>query len=344
MNGSAGPRPAAGRPPFWRDARRQAVALQILFVVAVGLALWVAAKALEASMIRQNVRLDWGFFSQPAGFEVSALTTTINLKTLSLTRYGPNSTYAEAIIAGAFNTVKVAVLGITFALVLGLLVGVARLSKNWLVSRLALVYIELLRNTPLLVQLFFWYFAFFLQLPNGTVEHPAIKLLGNLVVLMNRGLAIGGVLTTRFDRETVDGGFQMTSEFAALVLGLAVYTSAFIAEIIRGGILALPRGQMEAARSLGLSYPQALRHVVLPQALRIVIPPLGSQFLNLTKNSSLAIGVGFADMMSAANTVSSQSFRALETFTAVTLGYLAMSLAISGFLNLIRARLALRGA
>ncbi len=335
---------AAARAPFWRDARKQAVALQILFVAAVVLSVWLGAKTLEASLVRQNIRLDWRFFSQPAGFEVSALTTTINLKTWSLTQYGRDSTYAEAIIAGAFNTVKVAILGIVLALIIGLFIGVARLSKNWLVNRIALVYVELLRNTPLLVQLFFWYFAFFLQLPNGTAAHPAARLFGGLIVLTNRSLAIGGTVTTSFDRETVNGGFQMTSEFAALVLGLAVYTSAFIAEIIRGGILALPRGQTEAARSLGLSYPQALRYIVLPQALRIVIPPLGSQFLNLTKNSSLAIGVGYADMLTAANTVSSQSFRALETFTVVTLAYLAMSLLISGFLNLIRARLALRGA
>jgi general L-amino acid transport system permease protein len=135
----------------------------------------------------------------------------------------------------------------------------------------------------------------------------------------------------------------MTSEFAALVIGLGIYTSAFIAEIIRGGILAVPRGQMEAARSMGLSYRQALRLIILPQALRVTIPPLGNQFLNLTKNSSLAIGIGFADMLTSAMTVTSQSFRALETFTFVTLAYLAMSLTISAVLNLVRARLALPG-
>jgi len=343
VSGDRSPIPTA-RVPLWRDARGQAIAFQIVFVILVGLALWAGVVGVRASMFRQNIRLDWGFFSQPAGFEVSALTTTIDLKTWRLTRYGPESSYAEAIIAGGFNTVKVAILGIILAMILGLFVGVARLSKNWLVNRLASVYVEMLRNTPLLVQLFFWYFAFFLQLPNGTVDHPAVKLFGTLVVLTNRGLAIGGVVTTRFEHEVVDGGFQMTSEFGALVLGLAVYTSAFIAEIIRGGILALPRGQLEAARSLGLSYSQALRLVVLPQALRIVIPPLGNQCLNLTKNSSLAIGVGFADMLTAANTVSSQSFRSLETFTVVTLAYLAMSLAISAALNVIRVRLALSGA
>jgi len=237
----------------------------------------------------------------------------------------------------------VAFLGIALALVFGLLAGIARLSRNWLVNRLALAYVEALRNTPLLVQLFFWYFAVFLRLPNGTPERPAITLLGGAVVLTNHGLAIGGVLTERFGRQVVDGGFQMTTEFGALVLGLAVYTSAFIAEIVRGGILAVPRGQMEAARSLGLSYGQALRWIVLPQALRIVIPPLGNQFLNLTKNSSLAIGIGYAEMLTTANTISSQSFHSLEAFTFVTLAYLAMSLTIAAGLNLLRARLGLPG-
>lgn len=333
--------PAA--PRFWRDARALGILAQILFVVLLVVAVWAAKVAVERSMVRQNIRLDWGFFTHPAGFDLTALTWTVDLRTLSLKRYSPEDSYAEAMLAGLFNTVKVAVLGTALALAFGMVAGVARLSRNWLVNRLALGYVEFLRNTPLLVQLFFWYFAIFLQLPSGTAGNPALALFNGWIVLTNRSLAIGGVLTERFGRQTVDGGFQMTSEFAALVIGLAVYTSAFIAEIIRGGILAVPRGQMEAARSVGLSYRQALRLVVLPQALRIIIPPLGNQFLNLTKNSSLAIGIGFADMLTAAMTVASQSFRALETFTFVTLAYLAMSLLISAVLNLIRARLALPG-
>lgn len=329
---------------LWRDARVLAIVAQVAFIAMLGAALMGARAAVERSLIRQNIRLDWHFLSQPAGFNLTALTWTIDLRRLSLKRYSPEDSYAEAMIAGLFNTVKVAALGIVLAMVVGLTVGVARLSRNWLVSRLALAYVEILRNTPLLVQLFFWYFAVFLQLPQGTPESPAVVALNGLVVLTNRGLAVGGVLTERFGRQAVDGGFQMTSEFAALVIGLAIYTSTFIAEIIRGGILALPRGQMEAARSLGLSYWEALRLVVLPQALRIIIPPLGNQCLNLTKNSSLAIGVGFADFLTASMTVASQSFRSLETFTFVTLAYLAMSLTISGILNLIRARMALPGA
>jgi general L-amino acid transport system permease protein len=330
--------------PLWRDRRALGVVAQVLFVVLLVAGLWATRAALERSMARQNIRLDWRFFRQPAGFDLTALGWTIDLDHLSLKRYAPEDSYAEAIIAGLFNTVRVAVLGIVLATVLGLLVGIGRLSRNWLLNRLTLVYIEILRNTPLLVQLFFWYFAVFLQLPQGTPTSPALILFNGAVVLTNRGLAIGGVITERFGRQAVDGGFQMTSEFAALVAGLAVYTSAFIAEIIRGGILAVPRGQMEAARSVGLSYRGALNLVVLPQALRIIIPPLGNQFLNLTKNSSLAIGVGYADMLTSAMTVASQSFRALETFTFVTLAYLAMSLTISAVLNLVRARLALPGA
>jgi general L-amino acid transport system permease protein len=302
---------------------------------------WLGWSALSAGIARRGIRLDWGFLDQPAGFHLSALGLTVDLETLSLTRFGPDSSYAEALIAGIFNTVKVAVLGVALALTLGLLVGVARLSRNWLVNRLALAYVEVLRNTPLLVQLFFWYFALFLQLPSGAAGNPPLSLFDGFIVLTNSGLAIGGVVGERFGRTVVDGGFQMSSEFAALVIGLGVYTSAFIGEIIRGGILAIPRGQTEAARSLGLSYTQGLRLVVLPQALRLVIPPLGNQFLNLTKNSSLAIGVGFAELLTVANTISSQSFRSLEAFTIVTLAYLAMSLTISAILNLIRGALAL---
>lgn len=315
----------------------------MLFVAALVLALWGVRVAAERGMARQNIRLNWGFMRQPAGFELTALTWTIDLERLSLKRYTPEDSYAEAMIAGLFNTIKVSVAGIVLATALGLLVGIARLSTNWLVNRLALAYVEVARNTPLLVQLFFWYFAVFLRLPTGAADHPVIALFDGLVILSNRGLAIGATLTERFGRQAVDGGLQMTSEFAALLVGLTVYTAAFIAEIVRGGIAAIPRGQMEAARSSGLSYRQALRLVVLPQALRTIIPPLGNQYLNLTKNSSLAIGVGFADMLTSAMTIASQSFRALETFTFVTVAYLAMSLAISALLNLVRARLALPG-
>lgn len=331
-------------PPLWRDARALAVVAQVLFVVLLVAGIWTAKTVVERSMARQNIRMDWAFFRQPAGFQLTALTWTVDLKHLSLKHYSPEDSYAEAMIAGLFNTMKVAALGIVLAMIAGLVVGVSRLSRNWLISRLAMAYVEVLRNTPLLVQLFFWYFAVFLQLPQGTPENPAIILLNGLVVLTNRGLAVGGVMTEHFGRLAVDGGFQMTSEFVALVAGLAVYTSAFIAEIIRGGILAIPRGQTEAARSVGLSYRQALRLVVMPQALRVIIPPLGNQCLNLTKNSSLAIGIGFADLLTASMTVASQSFRALETFTFVTLAYLALSLLISAVLNVIRARLALPGA
>jgi general L-amino acid transport system permease protein len=243
-----------------------------------------------------------------------------------------------------FNTIKVAALGIILAIFLGLFVGVARLSRNWLVNHLALAYVELFRNTPLLVQLFFWYFAVLLQLPNGSPQQPPIRFFDDFFILTNAGLAFGGTVAERFGRLVVDGGVQLSTEFAALVVGLAVYTSAFIAEIIRGGILAVSRGQMEAARSLGLTHGQALRIIILPQALRIVIPPLGNQFLNLTKNSSLALGIGYAEFLTSANTVSSQALRSMEAFTFVTLGYLALSLIISGVLNLLRARLRLSPA
>ena len=335
--------PPQSPPPFWRDERKLAVAAQVLFILALVVALLAANAALQASFRRQNIRLDWGFIRQPAGFQLSALTWTIDLDTLRLKRYEPGDSAGEAMIAGLFNTIMVAVVGIALAMLLGVSVGITRLSRNWLMNRLALAYVELLRNTPLLVQLFFWYFVVILGLPNGSAEHPPLRLFQDAIVLTNSGLAFGGTVVERFGRLMVDGGFQVTPELAALLIGLAMYTSAFIAEIIRGGILAVSRGQMEAARSLGLSYGKGLRYIVLPQALRIVIPPLGNQFLNLTKNSSLALGIGFAEFLTTANTVSSQTFRSLEAFTVVTLGYLVISLVISGILNLMRARLVLPG-
>lgn len=334
---------AESRPSWWRDTRKLAIVAQIVFVVVVAVMLWGTTEALQRSLLRQRIRLDWGIFAQPAGFELSALEWTLDLETLRFKRYEPTDSNAEAIIAGLVNTIQVAVLGIVLAVILGVIVGVARLSRNWLVGRLALGYVEALRNTPLLVQLFFWYFAIFLQLPDGSPGRPPLVAFGGFLILTNSGLAVGGTLVERFGRLMADGGYQLTPEFAALILGLAVYTSTFIAEIVRGGILAVSRGQLEAARSLGLTYRQALRLIVLPQAFRIIIPPLGNQFLNLTKNSSLAIGIGFAEVLTAANTVSSQSFRSLEAFTVVTLAYLALSLSIAGTLNLIRARLALPG-
>jgi len=333
-----GPASVHARSPFWRDERKISIVAQAIFLVAVVAAIWSANAALQRSFVRQNIRLNWGFLRQPAGFELSALTWTIDLKTWRIKQFTPTDSYAEALIAGIFNTIKVAALGITLATMLGILVGVSRLSSNWLINRLALAYVEFLRNTPLLVQLFFWYFAVFLQLPNGSREQPPLQLFGSFVVITNAGLAIGGTVVERFGRLVVDGGYQLTGEFAALVLGLAIYTSSFIAEIVRGGILAVQRGQMEAARSLGLTYRQALQYIVLPQALRIVLLPLGNQFLNLTKNSSLAIGIGYAELLTTGNLISSQSFRSFEAFTFVTLSYLVLSLSISGLLNLIRHR------
>jgi len=332
------------KPPFWRDARTLAILAQIFVIVVVALALLGATTTLRRSFIRHNIRLDWSVFSQPAGFELSALQWTLDLDALRVKRYEPTDSNAEAIIAGLINTIQVAVIGIALATLVGVVVGAARLSPNWLVARMALGYVEALRNTPLLVQLFFWYFAIFLQLPDGSSSHPPLRLLGGLVTLTNSGLAIGGTLVERFGRMMAEGGYQLTPELAALVIGLAVYTSAFIAEIVRGGILAVSRGQMEAARSLGLTHRQGLRLIILPQVFRIIIPPLGNQFLNLTKNSSLALGIGYAELLTTANTVSSQSFRSLEAFTVVTLAYLVLSLTISGVLNLIRLRLALPGA
>jgi general L-amino acid transport system permease protein len=203
--------------------------------------------------------------------------------------------------------------GIVLATLIGLGAGLARLSGNWLLRQLGRIYVELLRNMPLLLQLLFWYFAIFLSQKQG------IDFLG--FSLRNTGLQL-------------PGGLELSPEFSALVLGLSVYTGTFIAEIVRGGIQSVPRGQWEAARALGLKPGLILRLVILPQALRAIIPPLGNQYLNLAKNSSLALAVGYPELYSVASTTFNQTGRAVEVMILIIGSYLAISLLISLGLNL----------
>jgi general L-amino acid transport system permease protein len=194
--------------------------------------------------------------------------------------------------------------------------GIARLADNWLVRQLALVYVETLRNTPLLLQLFFWYFVVFLSLPKPD----------NPVLWLGFSFSNAGI--------TLPGGLRLSPEFTALLLGLVLYTGTFIAEVVRGGIQSVPKGQWEAARSLGLHPAQTMRLVILPQALRTIVPPLGNQYLNLAKNSSLAIAVGYPDLYAVASTTFNQTGRAVEVMILISLTYLTISLIISLGLNL----------
>jgi general L-amino acid transport system permease protein len=265
--------------------------------------------------------------------------------------FSSRETYARALLVGLLNTVRVSFLGMAIASGLGLSIGVARLSRVWIVSTVARAYVEVVRNTPLLLQLLFWY-----TLTQGLpAPSEALNPLPG-VYLCFRGLFVpapiwhGGFPGIGFETPTLtgfgfEGGVSISPEFAALLVGLSTYTAAFIGETVRGGILAVGRGQAEAAAALGLSRLQALRFVVLPQALRVIIPPSTSQFLNLFKNSSLAVAIGYPDLMSITNTTLNQTGQAIEAIALAMIVYLAVSLAVSAGMNLYnRATLGRGGA
>jgi general L-amino acid transport system permease protein len=302
------------------------------------------------------------------------------------------------------NTIRVAMVGIVLATILGLVMGVARLSSNWLVRRVAQVYVEVIRNTPVLVQIIFWWVAVILALPviaggfslggvafmsNRGTALPWFRLedgVGLWLLFLLGGVGVGAVAwrwRIRVNESTgapprrglwalgvflgvavlgfvlsgtplrgevpevgrfgYEGGFQLSPEFTALVLGLVIYTGAFIAEIVRGSILAVSKGQKEAAEALGLSPRQQLRFVVLPQALRIAIPPLNSQYLNLAKNSSLALAIGYPDIVSVSNTIINQAGRATQILLLMMVTYLLMSLTISAGMNTLNWAVTRRG-
>jgi len=377
--------------PFWRDERVLKVLAQIAFVILVlAIGLWALSNYRE-----RGLTFTFGFLNQEASFHLAEGIP-----------FSPTDSYARAFLVGVVNTIRVASLGVVLATLLGLVTGIARLSDNWLVSRIASVYIEIIRNTPLLVQLFFLYFAVILKLPQlkKQDEITAITLPGP-TYLSNRGLAMPWprpsesfsswwpflvvalvvavvlwVLRARGMQRTgrpnfnflwviiafltvpvigwlvvpgnplvldvpaikglrVEGGTALSPEFVALTLGLVVYTGAFIAEVVRAGILSVPRGQTEAARAQGFTNGQILRLIVLPQALRVIIPPLISQYLNLTKNSSLAIGIGFLDLYAVSTTMLNQSGRVVEVFLMIMASYLSMSLTISLIMNVVNRRI-----
>lgn len=267
---------------------------------------------------RLHIRLGFQFLQSQASFAIAE----------SAIPYQPQDPYARALLVGLLNSLRVMILGIICATVLGVTMGIARLSSNWLVRQLALLYVEVFRNTPLLLQLFFWYFAVFLQAASS--DQPTVWL-GGWIELSQNGLKLWHLM-------------QLSPEFAALLLGLTIYTGAFITEIVRGGISAIPKGQWEAAQALGFSPWQQLRLVIFPQALRVIIPPLTSQYLNLAKNSSLAIAVGYPDLYATASTTFNQTGRAVEVMVLLMGTYLTISLVIAGGMNLWNRRLLQQGA
>lgn len=374
-----------GSTPIWRDTRFWRIASQVIFLAGLAVVVWFFLSNMQASLHKQGLKLGFGFLKAPASFAIGQ----------SPIPFDASHPYWRAFLVGLINTLMVAVLGIALATPLGVLIGIARLSDNWLVSRIATVYVEVVRNTPLLVQMIFWYFAVFLSMPpvsrqivlpgpiflsNRGVSIPwlirsdsfatwllvvALAVIGAVVLrrwLTKRQVETGrktyawlvsltifaGVSVIawfvlpeqpftigvpRLEGTNVQGGMRVRPEMTAVLVSLVIYTAAFIAEIVRAGIQAINKGQVEAARALGLSRSQVLRLVVLPQALRVIVPPLTSQYLNLTKNSSLAIAIGYDDLFSVSTTVFNQTGRVVEVFVVVMLVYLTFSLVTSLVMN-----------
>lgn len=379
--------------PFYRDERIiNRITQTISAVLVIGLVVWLGINFKDAADAR-GLALSFDFLENPAGFPISDPAID----------YSPDMSFGRAFLVGFLNTLRVAGIGIITATILGTLIALARLSSNWLLSKLALVYIEFHRNIPLLVLLFLWYFTAFQELPSveEAIELPgpiflsrrgiyitwphlvegsglftallvaAIILAPAAFILLRRrrentgkqtyylpvSLAIliglpaigwfasGGSLVY-FDVPELSGfnfqgGYRLTPEFAALYIGLSMYTAGFIAEVVRAGIQAVDRGQIEAARAVGLNQFQVLSLVVFPQALRIIVPPMISQYLNLTKNSSLALAIGYQDLFSVGKIAINQAGRAVPVFTLVMVTYLALSLLTSLILNIYNRRIQL---
>ncbi|AOB28550.1 MULTISPECIES: amino acid ABC transporter permease [Bordetella] len=385
------PIPAPRRRLNWNDPGVRAVVYQIVALVVVALVAWFLVSNTLHNLSVRNIATGFGFLDREAGFAIGETPIA----------YSPSDTYGRAILVGVLNTLRVAVIGIVLATLLGTLIGIGRLSKNWLVARLTSIYVEVMRNVPLLLQLFFWYALITENMPGPRQAHnplPGVfisnrgvrvpSLEGNALDWMLGGLALAIVAIivlghwSRKRQEATgrifplgraaialliglpivgwlasgaslaldmpalkgfnfQGGLNMSPEFAALLAGLVIYTSAFVAEVVRSGIQAVNQGQWEAAGSLGLRRAQVLRLVVLPQALRVIIPPMTSQYLNLTKNSSLAVAIGYPDIVSVVNTTLNQTGQAIEGILIIMGAYLTVSLTISIFMNWYNKRIAL---
>jgi general L-amino acid transport system permease protein len=381
------------RPPPWRNVRFLRILGQAIFVLLLVIVAREAVLNLGFGVERQNLDLSFDFLRQRAGFAIKEGIA-----------YSPNESFLSAFVVGVVNTIRVALVGIALATILGLVIGVARLSPNWLVRRIGQVYVEVVRNTPVLVQIIFWYVAVILALPvieggfslwgvafmsnrgtaiawfrmedgagawsvylmagvaaaalvvrwrtkiNERSDRPAPRMpwaAGAFLVVSGVGFLLTGTPVAgdipEVGRFGYAGGVQVSPEYTALLLGLVIYTGAFIAEIVRGSIQAVPRGQKEAAGALGLTARQQLRLVVLPQALRIAIPPLNNQYLNLTKNSSLALAIGYPEIVSVSNTIINQAARATQMLLLVMATYLLMSLTISAVMNALNRAVTRRG-
>jgi general L-amino acid transport system permease protein len=379
------------RRVLWSRQRVSGLLWQIAVVgITIAIVGWLWSNALHNLSVRR-ISTGFAFLGREAGMPIAD----------SWIAYSPKDTYVRAFIVGIVNTLRVAVIGIVLATVLGTLIGIARLSSNWLLSRLSAVYVEVLRDIPLLLQLLFWYVLMQglpaarsawkpvdgvylsnrgLVIPSVPIEQGNLWVIGALVLglialyelrrrliarqmvdgrsrriwpyalvlvvglpaLVSWGLGVSWTIAIPELRGfNFVGGLTLAPEYFALITALVTYTAAFIAEIVRSGIQAVDKGQWDAAKALGLRRGFVLRHIVLPQALRVIIPPMTSQYLNLTKNSSLAVAVGYQDIVSIANTTLNQTGQAIEAIALIMLVFLTISLGISLFMNWYNARVAL---
>jgi general L-amino acid transport system permease protein len=381
------------KAPLIYNPKVRGMAYQAVLCAVIVFLAWSAIRNAAENLARAKIATGFGFWENTAGFDISQ----------ALIEYSTTSSYGRAFWVGLINTLVVAALGIVLATILGFLIGIARLSKNWLLARMAGFYVEIIRNIPLLLQLLFWYNAVLKALPamreslaipgGGFLNNRGLFLpqplfqAGSGYALMALGVGVVAAIVYRTwakrrqmvtgqqapvlwvtlglvvalplavlalsgfpiafnypeaGRFNIRGGMELLPEFMALLFGLVIYTAAFIAEVVRAGILAVVRGQTEAAYSLGLRPGQTLRLVVIPQAMRVIIPPLTSQYLNLTKNSTLAVAIGYPDLVQIfAGTVLNQTGQAVEVIVITMAVYLTISLVTSALMNLYNRRMAL---
>lgn len=385
--------PPRRRDWSWRSQAVRGVVYQLIAVAAVGLVVWYLAHNTLANMAARGIQSGFDFLRTPAGFDIGE----------SLVPYDALDPYWKAFLVGVLNTLRVAVIGIVLATILGTLLGVGRFSRNAIVRGLCYAYVEFFRNVPVLLQLLMWYLiltdvlpplseaisvAGIFYLSNNGFKFPVpvwglgqalagvggalgivlawvyrrwairqFELTGRarslvlvpaaiVIAAATAGWIAGGAPTAwsvpRIDGFLTAGGATATPEFLAVLLGLVLYTAAFIGEVVRAGIGSVSHGQVEAAASLGLTKGQSMRLVILPQALRVIIPPMTSQYLNLTKNSSLAVAIGYPDVVSIANTSLNQTGRAVECIAIIMAVYLTTSLATAAFMNWYNKRAAIK--
>jgi general L-amino acid transport system permease protein len=377
---------------FWNDPNVRSIAVQVIMLLVIGFFAYEIVDNTITNLTKRNIASGFDFLNKASGFDLIQ----------SLIVFTSESSYGQALLAGFLNTLLVSSIGVLLATLLGFIIGIMRLSRNWLLSSIATLYIEAIRNVPLLLQMFVWYGVVLKSLPG---PRQAINI-SDMFFLSNRGLnmpdtvygdsawlglaglaagIIGAIVLRSWARKrqaatgqpfpyvltgiamilalpvlallvagwpiTFDypvlGGFNFSGgtviipEFMALLVALSIYTASFIAEIVRAGIQAVSHGQTEAANALGMRSGITTRLVVIPQAMRVIIPPLASQYLNLTKNSSLAVAIGYPDLVATGGTVLNQTGQAVEVVMIWMIVYLSLSLLTSGFMNWFNARMRL---